>query len=205
MLTDIPTAAMIVPRLTRKGPKVGYGPIPGNPYPFYKIVGIILSLVSTHARGLPKTWAMTILSPTFSPNSRVIPILFHYPDHFLVKLWVSHSYFEFALQSSMFPYFFLSSTLIFKWWFYLPSFSVYLIEENFDQVSHPCAVTHIPFIFHLGNYDYERKQHNQNWKLWNCHSERFHSFCKIKYENMFKSDTGNKPEHHTDLSSFATS
>ena len=46
MLSDTPTSTMAVPRLTIKGQKVGAGPIPGNPCPFSKIVGIILPLVS---------------------------------------------------------------------------------------------------------------------------------------------------------------
>ena len=46
MLSDTPTSAMTVLRLTIKGQKVGSGPIPGNLCPFPKIVGIILSLIA---------------------------------------------------------------------------------------------------------------------------------------------------------------
>ena len=38
-LNDTPTGTMTVPRPTRKGHKVGGGPIPGNPHPFPKIAG----------------------------------------------------------------------------------------------------------------------------------------------------------------------
>ena len=37
---------MTVPRLAIKGRKVDSGPIPGNPCPFPKTVGIILSLIT---------------------------------------------------------------------------------------------------------------------------------------------------------------
>ena len=42
----MPTGALTIPRLTIKGQKVGSDPIPGNPHPFFKVVGIILSLIS---------------------------------------------------------------------------------------------------------------------------------------------------------------
>jgi len=41
MLSDTPTGAMTVQRQTIKGQRAGRGPIPGNPYPFLQIVGII--------------------------------------------------------------------------------------------------------------------------------------------------------------------
>lgn len=33
LLNDTPAGAMVLPRLTIKGQKVGGGPIPGNPHP----------------------------------------------------------------------------------------------------------------------------------------------------------------------------
>ena len=45
MLSGTPTAAMTVPRLTIEGQKVGGGPVPGDPRPFSKVVGVILPLV----------------------------------------------------------------------------------------------------------------------------------------------------------------
>ena len=45
-LNDTPTSAMTVLRPTIKGQKVGGGPIPRNPQPLPKIVGIILPLIS---------------------------------------------------------------------------------------------------------------------------------------------------------------
>ena len=45
-LHDTPAGAKIFPRLPIKGQKLGGRPIPGNPHPFPKIVGIILPLIS---------------------------------------------------------------------------------------------------------------------------------------------------------------
>ena len=64
MLSDTPTGTLTVLRLTIKGKKVGSGPIPRNPHPFLKIVGLILPLfrlsnhpahknLPPHTSGLP--------------------------------------------------------------------------------------------------------------------------------------------------------
>ena len=45
-LNDRTNHTMTVLRLTIKGQKEGSGPIPGNPHPFPKIVGIILPFIS---------------------------------------------------------------------------------------------------------------------------------------------------------------
>ena len=45
-LNDRPNHTMTVLMLTIKGQKVGSGPIPGNPHPFPKIVGIILPFIN---------------------------------------------------------------------------------------------------------------------------------------------------------------
>ena len=46
MLNDALTGAMTVLRATIKAPKVGSGPVPGNPHLFSKIFGIILPLIA---------------------------------------------------------------------------------------------------------------------------------------------------------------
>ena len=39
-------SAMTVLSLTMKGQKVGGGPVPGNPHPFFKTIGIIIPVFS---------------------------------------------------------------------------------------------------------------------------------------------------------------
>ena len=46
IINDTPTGAMTVPRPTIKDQQVCGGPIPGNPHPFPKITGILVSLIS---------------------------------------------------------------------------------------------------------------------------------------------------------------
>ena len=46
MLNNTLTGAMIASRLTKKGQEAGSSPIPGNPHPFPKVVGIILPLIN---------------------------------------------------------------------------------------------------------------------------------------------------------------
>ena len=52
MLNDTPTSAMTVLRLAIKGQKVSGGPIPGNPCPFPKIVGITQPIKTNHPHSL---------------------------------------------------------------------------------------------------------------------------------------------------------
>ena len=66
MLSGTPKGAMTVPRLTTEGQKVGGGPVPGDPCPFSKVVGVILPLLAYEITQPIKTNHPVNLGP-FSP------------------------------------------------------------------------------------------------------------------------------------------